>query len=294
MSIYPRQPLPAKIVELIQKLESLIKAPVFVLVQLPTQDDRTEARWFHKISEAISYHLIFEKPTLPEGQKPVVLIDSPGGHARAAYRIAAFFRRNFGGFDAIIPLAAKSAATLLALGADRIMLGAHGELGPLDAQWYDPDREKHCSGLDEYLSVQAISKFAQATVHSMFEYCRNEYTKRFEVAFPPCAEFASRLSEPLLSKIDAVHWSDTSRTLQVARKYAERLLQKHYPRTATEIARKLVEEYPDHEYCIDADEVNRIGLKTTDIPDDVYDVSVGLLAEFYQANLSAVGFMQDV
>ena len=36
-----------------------------------------------------------------------------------------------------MPFWAKSAATLLCLGADKIVLGEHAELGPLDVQIYE-------------------------------------------------------------------------------------------------------------------------------------------------------------
>jgi len=47
-----------------------------------------------------------------------------------------------------VPRYAKSAATLLALGADRILLGKFAEIGPLDAQFDDPEREYRLSALD--------------------------------------------------------------------------------------------------------------------------------------------------
>lgn len=74
--------------------------------------------------------------------------------ANSAYELAMLLRRHCGGFDAIIPRRAKSAATLLSLGADSIYMNDHAELGPLDFQVFDRDREELLSGLDEVQSLE--------------------------------------------------------------------------------------------------------------------------------------------
>ncbi len=59
----------------------------------------------------------------------MLVIDSGGGYAQAAFQIANLFRRHAGGFTAVVPRYAKSAATLLTLGADEIHSVQH-EDGP--------------------------------------------------------------------------------------------------------------------------------------------------------------------
>jgi len=86
---------------------------------------------------------------LRQGQRIALVIDSAGGKANAAYELATLLRRHCGGFVAVVPRRAKSAATLLALGADKIFMNENAELGPLDVQIWDPDREESLSGLDE-------------------------------------------------------------------------------------------------------------------------------------------------
>ncbi len=63
-----------------------------------------------------------------------ILIHSGGGHANVAYRLAKFFRSHCKRLNILIPMYAKSAATLLCLNADAIYMGEFAELGPLDAQ----------------------------------------------------------------------------------------------------------------------------------------------------------------
>ena len=67
-------------------------------------------------------------------KKLSVLLQSPGGNAEAAYRIALALRVQVEDLEVLVPHRAKSAATLFCLAADTIYLGPHGELGPLDPQ----------------------------------------------------------------------------------------------------------------------------------------------------------------
>src|SRR6266566_4502600 len=57
--------------------------------------------------------------------------------ANVAYRLAKYFRSHCKQLNIIIPMIAKSAATLLCLNADTIYMGEFAELGPLDAQLKD-------------------------------------------------------------------------------------------------------------------------------------------------------------
>lgn len=61
-------------------------------------------------------------------------LSSCGGDIDAAYKIVSLCRESCEHFSVIIPFMAKSAATLIALGADEIIMGPAGELGPLDPQ----------------------------------------------------------------------------------------------------------------------------------------------------------------
>src|SRR4051812_16515244 len=63
-----------------------------------------------------------------------LVIHSPGGEADAVEQIGEYLRTQFDHIRAIVPLAAMSAATMLALSADEIVMGAHSQLGPIDPQ----------------------------------------------------------------------------------------------------------------------------------------------------------------
>jgi len=63
------------------------------------------------------------------------MLNSPGGDANAAEKLLMMCRQRFTEeFDVIVPDYAKSAATMIALGSDKIMMGYLAELGPIDPQ----------------------------------------------------------------------------------------------------------------------------------------------------------------
>lgn len=64
-----------------------------------------------------------------------LILTSPGGSAEAADSIMSYLRTRFDNIRVIVPVAAMSAATMMALAADRIVMGAHSQLGPIDPQF---------------------------------------------------------------------------------------------------------------------------------------------------------------
>ena len=63
-----------------------------------------------------------------------LMINSPGGNADVAEKMIRMCRQRFQTFNIIVPDYAKSAATMIALGSDKIMMGYLAELGPIDPQ----------------------------------------------------------------------------------------------------------------------------------------------------------------
>lgn len=63
-----------------------------------------------------------------------LILHSPGGSAEAADRLVRYMRSKYDDVRVIVPLAAMSAATMWALSSDRILMGKHSQLGPIDPQ----------------------------------------------------------------------------------------------------------------------------------------------------------------
>jgi len=74
--------------------------------------------------------------TIKPGKGLALILDSPGGYPLAADRIVRVCRSLSGkkGFVCLVPGAAKSAATMIAMGAREIHMGPTSELGPIDPQ----------------------------------------------------------------------------------------------------------------------------------------------------------------
>jgi Serine dehydrogenase proteinase len=75
-----------------------------------------------------------------EGGELALVLHSPGGFAETAEAIVEMLRSRFHDISVIVPMYAKSAATMLALSGDRLLLDDHSELGPIDPQFNFPAR----------------------------------------------------------------------------------------------------------------------------------------------------------
>lgn len=78
---------------------------------------------------------------LPKNDPLDLILHSPGGSAEAAESIVKYLRGRFPGLRVIVPVAAMSAASMMAMSADVIILGAHSQLGPIDPQITIPTTE---------------------------------------------------------------------------------------------------------------------------------------------------------
>jgi len=119
-------------IDLIKNIESLRGSCVFVYIL----GDRVPAG--AQLSEdairPLYDHLISAESRLRQTKKADLFIYSRGGHVQVPWRIVSMFREFADEFYVLVPFKAYSAATLVALGADKIIMGKKGELGPIDPQ----------------------------------------------------------------------------------------------------------------------------------------------------------------
>ena len=70
-----------------------------------------------------------------DSKKGILILNSSGGNANAAEKLLSMCRERFTeSFTVVVPNFAKSAATMMCLGSDKIMMGYLSELGPIDPQ----------------------------------------------------------------------------------------------------------------------------------------------------------------
>ncbi len=68
------------------------------------------------------------------GSELDLIVHSPGGQAEATKSVVSYLRGRYQKIRVFVPLAAMSAATMLALAADEVVMGKHSQLGPIDPQ----------------------------------------------------------------------------------------------------------------------------------------------------------------
>jgi hypothetical protein len=266
-------------------LETSLGMPLWLLIQngenYDTLDDDAGRSFWNSRDE------------FTKGEKIALVVDSPGGFAKCAYRIARFLKKHCGGFIAVVPETAKSAATLLVLGADKIILGPNAELGPLDVQLYDREREEFGSALNEVQALDRLNAFALQAIDSTMQFTSRRSGLTMKTLLPGVQNFVAEMLRPLFEKIDTVHYTQSSRQLKVAEEYATRLLRAKYGKqVASEIARQLVHSYPEHAFFIDGEEAGSIGLRTFEADAD-QEAAIDLMAEGLNAD-SYVGKFQEI
>jgi len=165
----------------------------------------------------------------PDKKKNVYLmVVSGGGNIEPAYKISKMckgFARD--SFIVTVPRHAKSAATLIALGADEIHMGLLGELGPIDPQL------GKLPALGVKRAMETIAGLAQQ--------------------YPGSSEAFARY---MAQTVTIARIGYCERVGDSAVQYAERLLSKKLKvrPNATKIANELVYEYKDHSFVIDIEE----------------------------------------
>lgn len=180
------------------------------------------------------YHLDQINWSLPTSkEKDIILfINSYGGRIEPAYVIAKICKETSKNkFIVSIPRRAKSAATLISLGADEIHMGKLSELGPIDPQ---------------FGNLPALS------LSSALE-CIASLCKRFP-------ETSSMFAEYLHKTMPLSQLGYFERISGSAEHYATRLLENKpsLANIASTIAHNLVYQYKDHGFCIDKDEAKKI------------------------------------
>jgi hypothetical protein len=281
-------PLPDDFGQALSELQQVLGLPVWMLIQCGTsRADSLEMPVLTRFLDA--------RAELAADGHVALVIDSPGGQGDVAYQTARILQRD-GGFTVVIPRYAKSAATLLSLGAERAIMGGDAEIGPLDAQLWDHEREEPGSALNEVAALDQLHAVALAHLDATMVTMVGGTRKKTDVLLPIAAKFVSDMMRPMLEKIDAVHYAKQARILAVAEEYAVRLLAHTGmpPHRARAIADTLVNRYPEHGFVIDRQEVEDRGLLPLDEPaDEVRDAVARVEESLWRHQLTAFGKLQE-
>jgi hypothetical protein len=194
----------------------------------------------------------------PKRGNAILFLTTLGGSPDAAYRMGACLQRNYASIAFYIFGPCKSAGTLAAVAAKRIVLGDFGELGPLDVQLVKPDEIiPTSSGLDIF---QALSVITNSAFEAFERYFLNLVERsQGSISTKTGAEIASGLAVglfgPMTAQIDPERLGEVQRAINIANAYGSRLDKGNLKSKALE---KLVQGYPTHGFVIDADEAKTI------------------------------------
>lgn len=164
---------------------------------------------------------------------------SPGGYVDPAFKMAKLCR-DFAEerFGILIPHYAKSAATLLCLGSDELVMGSSSEIGPIDPQ---------IEIMDEYgrkFNVSANS--VEDALEVIEEHSAGDPAKSLKYI-------------PLIEKINLNTLGQYRRALDSSKQYAKdllksgKLLKTKNTKTINAVSKKLATYYYSHAYPIKAD-----------------------------------------
>jgi hypothetical protein len=191
----------------------------------------------------------------------LIILTTPGGLADSAYRIGRGIQHHYktldpqpdqrGKFYLFIPRWCKSAGTLLALGADGLVMSQMAELGPIDAQLRKEDEVRDwTSGLTAIEALTTLQEKAASLFLKQFKEMRFARETRFStrMATDIAARITTGLLDPIYAQIDPMRLGEIERFVRIAVEYGDRLATDNV-RDGTVV--RLVVGYPSHGFIID-------------------------------------------
>jgi ClpP class serine protease len=205
----------------------------------------------------------------PSEFKPIdLLIHSPGGQADAAERIINMARSYSGNdFRVVVPSYAKSAATIIGLGADTIVMSDGSELGPIDPQFI-------------LTTPQGSTRRAAAS----FVEHRNELLEKIRDGVQKQEPIQGYMQ--MLSQVDGPFVKECERAMNLSKEMAKKWLKAHMMRGKNDSEiQKAVDEFSDptrtlsHGRMIDYKQAKSVGIEIEYIPkeSELWEVILELL-----------------
>ncbi len=205
-----------------------------------------------------------------------LFVYSRGGAIDVPWRMATAIRTASDEWAALIPFRANSAATLLAIGADEIVLGRNGELGPIDP-FMNLERVLARPGQPQGTVVQEA-----VSVEDVMAYVR---FARERAGLSDQAALASSLTK-LTDRLDAVALGSLYRTHSHIRDVAKRMLTSRKEpgsqQAMATIVETLAEKVYAHGHAIGFREAKDLGLPVVSAPEPLDVLLWDLLRDYEQ------------
>jgi hypothetical protein len=163
---------------LIKEIETMRGSHVFAYLTrlragVPAQIAEDQVRVFFD-------HLLL-LPNRPVEKLDLFLV-SNGGNGVVPWRLVSLFREFATSFNVMIPYRAYSAATLIAIGADQIVMGPFGEIGPIDptvSNEFNPKEDG--TGRVLGISVEDVRAYVSFVKHTVGITHEDELVRAIEI-----------------------------------------------------------------------------------------------------------------
>ncbi len=191
-----------------------------------------------------------------EGNNLDLILHSPGGSPVATESLVSYLRSKFDDIRVIIPQAAMSAATMLACAANKIIMGKHSSLGPIDPQIVLPTPH----GIYRSIPAEAIKE-------------------QFELAVKECIEDSRKIGPwlPILQQYGPALYVECINAINLSKELVTEWLKKYMfagKSDAETLARDIAEKLSDYSYFkihsrhIDKEKAKEWGLIIEDLESD--------------------------
>ncbi|MEQ4450946.1 SppA protein [Kosakonia sacchari] len=216
-----------------------------------------------------------------------------GGNPDAGYRIGRALQHNYKEITILVIGPCKSAGTLIAVAAHKLIIGDMGELGPLDIQLKKNDE---IGELSSGLVIQtALEELKECALSAFRSYLVN-IKYRNQISTKMSADIAAKLTEalvsPMASQIDPIKLGEHQRAMTIALSYGNRL-NGHSKNLKENSLRKLIASYPAHGFVIDRKEAREL-FNVVESPKDDTEVLYKLLGSKINSGEMSISGEADV
>ena len=206
---------------------------------------------------------------------------SAGGDTMVPWRLVSMIREYCDKFSVIIPYKAHSAATMIALGSDEIVMSNLSELSPIDpstANVFNPQDPQNPQNKIP-ISVEDVMAY--------FDLAKNKFgiknDEELSHVFLKFIESNPQIHPLALGNVNRIH--------NLIRILAKRLIKSHNVQTQEEEVEKIVDYFTEklysHQYVIGRKEAKEdLGLKTVQYADDFLSKTMSDLYEEYNQELN--------
>ena len=199
----------------------------------------------------------------------------------------------------VIPDFAYSAATLMLLGTNKLLVSPEGYMGPIDKPLEHAESGSAISALDVTQSVSNLASLVATNAVMFYKELRGPESSMPEsISKKEAVEIAWRsaidLACPLIEKIDPVLLQKSYRDLRIGLYYGLDLLSDAMisnRSTAYRVVQQLVNGFPSHGYAIFREEMQQLGLIV-----DHFEKSKDYekITELYSKHNNGIIFMEDI